>query len=612
MLNHNVIEVSDPKAMWPDQDGFTHYLLHGVRYSPFSENNLEVLDFLGTSLINRKFVRDIHEARNAFRGVTKICEAIDLMKNSTGSSTVHLFDHSSRDYYIMNDPLGGGQIYLFEQGSATFLGSELRSLIKVCISRGYTIEPDPRYFAAEILTYTQSYGSPSPYKNIRVIPRGDFLRIQKNGGIEIFSALPKTQVYSPFKNYFEGFELVKKDLLQNVELSSSKIYDYKISHLTAGFDSRLILSAMFSLGIQDEFLYYCIKDSSDWNLFHRLAGTLNLAICNIDGNKMGKGYHDNYFEFVRTAARASQYTIAEGLDSRWQPANVLVYQGGYGEVARTFNSFAWDGDRTRVSELAYSLWRWNGFPACGEISSSIWSANYVDNVISILASRIDEFLELDLSPDYFTNYLYAEGRNRIFIGARSYYAGAFRAQFDPIYSRYLLATTASLDFEKRKANFLGLDLMNSLYKPLLEYQFDKNWVSELYTKERGAVRSRDFSQIPPRNVEMERFSEDVIPWPSDRSKVSEFDEQVSRRLRIPRVVAFGVRTLSGIALDTIESSDELQSIYNPNGIRALMKRLRALQRDDYLKVHRIISSLILSNAIADDLKDMGGQARELV
>ena len=52
-------------------------------------------------------------------------------------------------------------------------------------------------------------------------------------------------------------------------------------------------------------------------------------------------------------------------------SNNLMLQGGYGEVARTFNSFEVSEYPKDIRELAFALWRWADFPEAGSLSATI-------------------------------------------------------------------------------------------------------------------------------------------------------------------------------------------------------------------------------------------------
>jgi len=596
MLKHNVVEISDARTMWSEQDGSKFYLVHGRQPSLFS-SNIEVVDFQGSGIINGVYVRSIDEAKKAFDNCTSTSDAIDIMVNARGSVCVHIFDHSTIEYFIMNDPLGGGQIYHYSDDSTDVFSSDLNSLRELCGAKGKHLKKDLKYFAAGVLVYTQSYGADSPYHNVRTVRRGNFLRFRRDGKWDVISALPPSELYLDQHTYNDGLERLRQDILGNVSISSKMEYDFKISHLTAGFDSRLILSALHNLDLSKEFLYYCIKTSPDWPVVKDLAGHLSLRMANTDGNLRGKGYQRNYIEYIKNQPRASQYALAEGLDSRLMPRKVLVYQGGYGEVGRTFNSFKWNGDISDPRELAYTLWRWNGYPSKEDRMKSMWSEDYLHHVEQRLVEMIKEFRALGLADDYFTNYLYVEGRNRIFIGARSYYASAFRSQFDPIYSRFLVTLTAQLDFERRRANFVGLDLMKSLSPEMLSYKFDSEKISPFYLKERGAIERIILNSSEPSETNIGLYSDYMIRWPGEEVEISADDVNVSQSLRIPEIVAFGIRKYGPRALEMISSDSDLQTIYNPIGLGDLKGFSTTLGRERALRLHSVVSSLILSDVI---------------
>lgn len=597
MMNHNVVEIAGPLEAWPDQDGRTTYLVHGRKPSLYS-SRIELLDFQGCGVIAGKFVRTTDELRSLIERHSNILGVIDDMVNATGSVCVHVYDHETQKYYIMNDPLGGGQIYCGKTTNRTAFSSDLCALAELYVWRGEPLRKNVKYFSAGLLTYTQTYGADSPYQDVEVLRRGDYICLDREGRAEVIHALPQERLYISNVSYQDELAMVRNNVLENVFKASELSYDLKISHLTAGFDSRLVLAAMMKSEVEKEFMYYCIKTSSDAPIAYELGGHLGLTFVNNDGNPRGKGYQKDYFEYIKNGPRASQLVIAEGLDSRYLPQGNLVFQGGYGEAARTFNSFRWDGDLSNQWKLAYSLWRWINFPSEQEISSSIWSKSYVEEVVCRLSVHVARFLEMSLPTDYFTNYLYLEGRNRIFIGARSYYASSYRTQFDPLYSRHLASITAQLDFERRRANFVGLDLMRDLCPHLLSLPFDNEKITSAYIKERGPVEASSFSGASPNFVDLDNHVKSNIPWPGEASLISEDDVALARSLRIPEIVAYGVRVFGPKALDVISSTEEGRSIFNGDCLGDLNGPLEALTRERLMLLHGVISSLVLADMLS--------------
>lgn len=597
MIRHNVVEIASLQEMWEEHDGTRAYIVHGKQPSLFYKG-IEIVDFSGAGILEGKYVKNLEDVRSVLGRIESQKDLLNAIKVGKGSFALHAFDHATRDYLILNDPLGGGQIYLKENVRRSVISSDLDSLSDVCKFRNTPLQKNLHYFITQALTYTQTHGADTPYLEVKLLPRGSGIKILKSGKVEQILISPSEHFYFPKMSYKDGVDAFVHDMLENVTKSAEHNFDIKISHLTAGFDSRLVLAAMLKAGVADNFIYYCIGSSADFEISKSLAGHFGLRhTSSNDGNPRGRGWQKNYHEYVKNAPRATQLVLGEGIDFRYSPSNNLVFQGGYGELARTFNSFKWDGNVSLIPSLAYTLWRWNGFPGESEVASSIWSKDYLDIVITRLAEDVQQFKELDLPDDYFTNWFYIEKRNRLFIGARTFYSNHYRSQFDPIYSSHLAWLPTKLDFYKRKSNFIGLDAMITMNPILASLPFDSDKISRLYKQERQVADATEFNGRKPQEVSLPSSLSETMQWPGEPASISEEATKVAKDLRIPEIVAHGLHTIAPIALEKIESDANLQKVLNINNLRDMRSPLDSLTRERAQLLHKVLSALVLADVV---------------
>lgn len=597
MPRHNSIEIGHPSAMWELHDGTHSYIVHGRQPSPHAKH-LEIIDCFGSAVVGQSYVYDYRTAISAFSGVTSPKQLIELMSRCRGSLAIHAFDHDTRDYYIIGDPLGGAQIYTSERDGFILISSDLNSHAEVFQSKGKPLTKNFRYFITEILTGTQTHGADTPYEEVNLLRRGEYVRVSRDGHVIIENVLKAESLYFSDIDYNEGLRLYAQEIVENVEISAAAEFETRYSHLTAGFDSRLVLAAIMHAGIQDKFSYYCIPASSDYSISRLLAGHYGLKHSSRnDGNPRSRGYARDYREYVKNAPRASQFALAEGLDFRFSPQNNLVYQGGYGELARTFNSFECGSLLSDPASLAYSLWRWVGFPSSSDVSQSIFTKDYLHEVTSRLASDISAFKELGLPGDYFTNYFYIEKRNRLFIGARSYYASQYRSQFDPLYSSILGWLPAKLNFWHRRENFVGLDAMQYLQPDLMRLPFDKEKIGRLYSEARGKVEPLAYSGDEPSVFDLADQSVYRTEFHGDATEITDSIATAAKKLRIPEIVAHGIVNFWPKAVEAAQCDEAVGSVLSRQNIAAGNEDLSAMNREQALKMHKIISALVVSDVI---------------
>ncbi|MAQ08250.1 MAG: hypothetical protein CMQ11_00190 [Gammaproteobacteria bacterium] len=597
MIRHNVLEVTDPKEMWEEHDGTRAYILHGRQPSPFCKG-IEIVDFSGAGILGGKYVRNLEDAQRVLAGIRSQEALLDIVEAGRGSLALHAFDHTTRDYLILNDPLGGGQIYLKASAGRTVISSDLNSLADVCKFRNEPLRKSLHYFMTQALTYTQTHGADTPYLDVALLRRGEGVRVSRSGEVELVSVSPPERLYFSGMSYREGMDAFVQDMLENVAKPLDHDFDIKVSHLTAGFDSRLVLAAMLKAGVADDFIYYCISSSADFEISRSLSGHFELRhTSSNDGNPRGRGWQRDYHEYVKNSPRATQFVLGEGIDFRYSPSNNLVFQGGYGELARTFNSFKWDGDLSQISSLAHSLWRWNGFPEESEVASSIWSKDYLDIVIRRLSEDIRRFRELGLPDDYFTNWFYIEKRNRLFIGARTYYSNHYRSQFDPIYSSHLAWLPATIDFYRRRSNFVGVDAMIEMSPLLASLPFDNEKIGPLYRQDRQVPDPTEFNGKIPEDVTLPNTLPETIKWPGKPTAISQEAAEAARGLRIPEIVAQGIQTMAPIAFDRLRDEPRFREVLNISNMGNMRNPLDGLTRERAQILHKVLSALVLADVV---------------
>ena len=599
MLNFPVLIIpNDPVEAWRADGAARNYLMLGAGYLYPPGRGLQLLGFQGSGVLGERYVRDAISARIALAGYETVDSVVRLVKNARGSISLQLFSPEDQAVYFLNDPLGGAPIYHYRSECCQAFSSDLGSLVSSLRTRGAPLHGAPKYFAAGQITGTQSYGAPSPYKQISVFRRGVGAKVDAMGLVSTIDICSRESLYRPTFTYDQGLHQLRHEVLCNVKTAVDGNFEGRYSHLTGGFDSRLVLAAIRCLGLESHFIFSCIENSKDWTVAKQLAGELGLSFSAFDGNPRGAGYALNYFESLTRTARRSFGSIVSGIEPTFLSANSLVFQGGYGEVGRTFNTFRWDEGQSSPTELAYLLWRYAGYPRDEERNQTVWADSFLDELAELVRTYVEEAAELELEDDFFTNYLYVEGRNRHWIGLQSYYASSVRSQFDPLYSKVMVAAPRLLDWEMRRSNFLGFDLMRSLSPELLEFPFDRPRIGYLYEKERGNILRREFTGKLPKLIQPSN-SHQIKAWPGRVDQPDQRDSEIAKTLGLSSLVVHGVRTYGARALELISALDELQSIYRIERLVEKWNGGELASKSDFLLMNSVISTLFLSSLLQE-------------
>lgn len=599
MNSYPVLIIPSEVETWRINGAEHAFLIYGGVIS--RGGNIQVLGLQGAGIIEGKFIKTVDDAQALVTKLHTLEKVIDALSKARGGIAVQIYDASSKQVFFLNDPLGAAPIYIYKEKNVLGVSSDLASLVTIIKSRGGKLCGNPYYFAAGHLTATEGYGASTPYFEIELLPRGLGLKITGDGEVSEIDVGGRDSIFELPKSYEDEVDSLCYEFRENVTLAASGNFDGKFAHLTGGFDSRLVLAAIKSAGLEKEFIFSCIPGSRDWDIASRLAGEIGLRFSGFEGNKRGVGYAQNYYESLTRRSRNSSGAIVSGVEPSYIPANTLLFQGGYGEVMRTFNAFNWSGPYDDVSGLAFSLWRWASFPRAEDIEKSMWSKTFLDHCIERLGAHAKRAEELEIPVDAFTNYLYVEGRNRYWVGLQSFYGNRYRTQFDPLYSTRCVSTPLMLPFSQRKANFLGLDVMRKLASEISEYPFDREIISAEYEASRGAINRRSFTGKLPEILEVPLSVSNAKTWPGAVDAITSGDKELAKSLGISALLVAGVRKYGGASIALVQANPLLKNIYNVDSLNKVWDKGNLNDKSSFITLNNVISTLFHSGLMEPTL-----------
>lgn len=256
------------------------------------------------------------------------------------------------------------------------------------------------------------------------------------------------------------------------------------------------------LGLKDEFRYYCLPSPKvDRDVAEGLAVALDLEMTEWSGAnwQILPGSLDE--QFLGPMVR-SEGILPSAPDIGMVTAGSLMLQGGYGEFYRTYYSRNMsDAVTSGAAELCQQMWGGRGYPANG--NDSIFTHDYADEVATRVGRYVSEGLSQGVRADAIPDYLFMRVRNRYFVGNQSREWSGIGSQFDTLYGLGGLSATYKMDFDTRRSNVFGFDLLNMLDPDLIRYPYAKTAFDWKYKQIRELPSPIEFNksrspQIHPR------------------------------------------------------------------------------------------------------------------
>lgn len=565
---------------------------------PVTAKRFHVMGFQGVGVVSSEAIYDRTGAQRMLADFTQFSQVRDTLLQSAGSFTLQVRDLRTGAVLFLNDPLGGGFIFHAVRSETQVVSSSLSSLKTVLLSCGQSLDRDVFFEIANFATGTAVYGADTPYRGVKSLRPGFGVQVGVDGVVSELDYGVLSQMdwlaTLPYEDLVRlGTSVVQRNISAILDVRGL----HKFMDISGGFDSRLVLAGVASLGRTDEVSLSSIRASPEWEYAEGLANTTGMALTNRRFNGAGVTSGANAFDRALSGARSSGGFIDFGLDPKSMALPIATMQGGYGETFRTFSNFHYSNDKDFDPRLlSEQLWAWKRIDRThrdGEPLMSDASRDQLTNSLADVFARV----RADGAPnDYVSSATYLETRNRHWIGQKSYWWSSKQLRFDPLYNLPLIVAARSLSFWERRANFVGLDAMQELAPELLSLPFyNVGVVGKRYRSERSLRPPRKFATSGKRTA---RFSPPSIPpWNLDGSaEFSALDRDIGASLSVSRSAVNAVRVWGQRAQEAILSHSDLAQYFNETVLSEYLTTIPT-DRDGVLAAEKLISCVFRTGVL---------------
>lgn len=490
-------------------------------YRNLNNENIEI-SIHGSGWYKNKIINSIHDFSDSINQINYSNIANSIGSNLRGSVCCYV---KHKDHiYILPDPLGSAIVFKYEHEHTVVISSDIESILKTLKTKNIIIKKNINYLIEVISTGNGGFNT-SSYIDIEAIKPFEYISIY-NSSIKLSTYVKKNDFFNP-ENKDVLFEKSREEILQNISATLNHNGN-KISHLTGGFDSRLVLSALSCLpSFKENYGFFCSgnKELLDKQIALSLASHFGLTMTDSDGTFSDSIITPN-FDYSNGLIKISVPTNSL--------PNNLIISGGYGECLRSFydNKYILDTN-FNTQDIVRSLY--GDFCFNKDPSARLVSDEFYESYNYKLGEFINNALSIGVNKDAVFDYMYLTIRNRYYVGLTSLYISNVSDRVDPLYSLSGFKLALNTNLQHRSENHIGLNLMKSFNQTLLSLPFDSEKIHLNYEKLYGEVQrlSPKKNQVTFKSILDGIQKNSNIKNTIKHVKPSDADIQKARSLRAP-------------------------------------------------------------------------------
>lgn len=414
----------------------------------------------------------------------------DIQFEMRGAITNFIFNKANEEIYIIPDPMGLSILFHYLTPKVSVITTNLAEMKKILSKMNIVLEKDEK-FLMEVLSFGNGGLTSTPYKDVLSLNPYEFIYCNHNG-YRIIKNRNLDDFIDSIENVSieETIQQLENDIKRNLNIVSQYPANGKfISHLTGGFDSRLILSGILNQGLEDKFLFFCSgKDGTpDVDISKNLCRHYGLTFTEYSGYVLNKTPEKSSDPAQWALENTSG--LSYSAHNHYDRNDNIVISGGLGGQVMSSNTIKNNPNTfDTFKELMSKIW-----PNTNTDSTrAIFQSKYVNELNKNYLSRISEGKKLGLQADALPDYFYQTIRARFYTGQISFYMSNSNPRFDALYSPKASLMGLKQDLITRQSNLIGISVMESLKPGLVNLPFYATKINEEYITLRGEISVEKF------------------------------------------------------------------------------------------------------------------------
>lgn len=431
----------------------------------------EVLLLLGDAIYKSKLYQDAHQL------ISDTVDIEDFVEKARGCYLLVKVDAQARSVTLLNDPLSLYPVYWFENERYAALSNVPIWMESILGEAGVEVERDGMLAGYDLAIGTGAFGV-TGWSEFHLVPFGTSATMTQ-AGLDLKEVRSLDRFFTTDKSLDELIEKSAAEIKENVQAIAGSHYENKVSDITGGMDSRLVLSAIFSQGLKDEFLYHTNGEHPvpDANCALSIMERFELTRIKTKSDYSQSVATDpiNTFKKFIYQSQGSRFIYDRAFETNCIQNHIIKVGGGLAGGFKSTYSLRLgevNEDDLSVDDAVSAMF----LPAKGYLSESLLNrlGRELHEELSMLVSRYG--LTLKSAMDFF----YVLSRNRYFIGVGEFPNSAIRPKVHALYSESLISAAMMLNDNERAGGKLHYELMKKLSPELWVLPFsDQLWSEKL-------------------------------------------------------------------------------------------------------------------------------------
>lgn len=385
---------------------------------------------------------------------------------------------------IFPDPLGSNILFFYKQQEIFACSTDLEELVKVLKHNGVELKKNLFFLAETVCTGSGGFFD-SSYEDIQALEPHSYIQVKDNT-VTVLKYHTESIIFD-----IPEFEIddIKNDIAANIRAVGEHKDLLKVAHITGGFDSRLVFSALMSsnLSVEDNLYFLCNGNSrlTDKSIATKLCSAFGQTMINNAGIIANPNYVDNLLK--HTSGMSLQHPPIAKM------RNELIMAGGFGENLRSFYSQALQDELETHPPVSRIVEKLYGNVLSEEKSKRFVSDEFYEQFIKRFTKKLHIGLNNGLDAAASIDYLYVSVRNRYFLSQTAIHYSNISPRVDPLYSVYGAGYALHMDSKRRQTNMLGLELMYRFDPECLALPFDRQRITQDFMEEHPAFQQKNFT-----------------------------------------------------------------------------------------------------------------------
>lgn len=456
--------------------GNIHALLRSYELkADMSEGGVSLL--LGDAIYKGKLYQNAHQLAS-----DKV-EFDDFVEKARGCYLLIKVDAQARSVTLLNDPLSLYPVYWFENERYAALSNVPIWMETILGEAGVVVERDGLLAGYDLAIGTGAFGV-TGWSEFHLIPFGNSATMTQ-AGLDLEEVRSLDRFFVTDKSLDELIEKSAAEIQENVKAIAGSHYENKVSDITGGMDSRLVLSAIFSQGLKDEFLYHTngehpVPDANCALSIMERFGLTRIKTKNEYTQSVATQPISTFKKFIYQS-QGSRFIYDRPFETNCVQDHLIKVGGGLaGGFKSTYSLRLGKGneDSSSVGDAVSSMF----LPVKEYLSESLVS-RLERELYAEFSMLVDRYgLTLKSAMDFF----YVLSRNRYFIGMGEFPNSAIRPKIHALYSESLIISAMMLRDDEKEAGKLHYKLMKSLSPELWALPFSQqSWSETLLCNEKA-------------------------------------------------------------------------------------------------------------------------------